>query len=116
MVIRKRYWLYYLPQFVWSPKTNFCRFRRIYDGRKICMGVQQLTTLYLINLILNIALAPLLGRAVARYGERNALVVEYFGLAVVFFAYSGIYLFGWGILIAASLISLIIFFCSCIGS
>ena len=67
------------------------------------MDVQQLTTLYLINLILNIALAPLFGRAVARYGERNALAVEYFGLAVVFFAYGGIYLFGWGILIAASL-------------
>ena len=56
---------------------------------KFGMDVQQLTTLYLINLILNICLAPLIGRAVARYGERNALAVEYLGLALVFFAYGG---------------------------
>ena len=35
--------------------------------------------------------------------ERNALAVEYLGLALVFFAYGGIYLFGWGVLIAAIL-------------
>ena len=39
------------------------------------LDVHQLTTIYLINLMFNIALAPLLGRAVARYGERKALAV-----------------------------------------
>ena len=67
------------------------------------LSVQNLTTLYLINLILNIACAPIIGLAVARYGERKALAVEYIGLALVFFAYGGIYLFGWGVLIAAVL-------------
>ena len=104
MVIRKRYWLYYLLQFLSGARRQiFVVFAGFMMVERFGMDVQQLTTLYLINLILNIALAPLLGRAVARYGERNALVVEYFGLAVVFFAYGGIYLFGWGILIAASL-------------
>ena len=104
MVIRKRYWLYYLLQFLSGARRQiFVVFAGFMMVERFGMDVQQLTTLYLINLILNVALAPLLGRAVARYGERNALVVEYFGLAVVFFAYGGIYLFGWGILIAASL-------------
>jgi len=104
MVIRKRYWLYYLLQFLSGARRQiFVVFAGFMMVERFGMDVQQLTTLYLINLILNIALAPLLGRAVARYGERNALAVEYFGLAVVFFAYGGIYLFGWGILIAASL-------------
>ena len=31
------------------------------------------------------------------------LLIEYLGLALVFFAYGGIYLFGWGVLIAAIL-------------
>ena len=104
MVIRKRYWLYYLLQFLSGARRQiFVVFAGFMMVERFGMDVQQLTTLYLINLILNIALAPLLGRAVARFGERNALAVEYFGLAVVFFAYGGIYLFGWGILIAASL-------------
>ena len=104
MVIRKRYWLYYLLQFMSGARRQiFVVFAGFMMVERFGMDVQQLTTLYLINLILNIALAPLLGRAVARYGERNALAVEYFGLAVVFFAYGGIYLFGWGVLIAAIL-------------
>ena len=104
MVIRKRYWLYYLLQFLSGARRQiFVVFAGFMMVERFGMDVQQLTTLYLINLILNIALAPLLGRAVARFGERNALAVEYVGLAVVFFAYGGIYLFGWGILIAASL-------------
>ena len=104
MVIRKRYWLYYLLQFLSGARRQiFVVFAGFMMVERFGMDVQQLTTLYLINLILNIGLATLLGRAVARYGERNALVLEYFGLALVFFAYGGIYLFGWGILIAASL-------------
>ena len=104
MVIRKRYWLYYLLQFLSGARRQiFVVFAGFMMVERFGMDVQQLTTLYFINLILNIGLAPLMGRAVARYGERNALVLEYFGLALVFFAYGGIYLFGWGILIAASL-------------
>ena len=104
MVLRKRYWLYYLLQFISGARRQiFVVFAGFMMVEKFGMDVQQLTTLYLINLILNICLAPLIGRAVARYGERNALAVEYLGLALVFFAYGGIYLFGWGVLIAAIL-------------
>ena len=48
-------------------------------------------------------LSPLMGHAVARWGERKALLFEYFGLSCVFLAYGGIYLFGWAVLLAAAL-------------
>jgi CBS domain containing-hemolysin-like protein len=41
-------------------------------------------------------IAPMLGRIVARFGERNALMFEYTGLTLVFVAYGGLYLFEWG--------------------
>ena len=104
MVLRKRYWLYYLLQFMSGARRQiFVVFAGFMMVERFGLNVQQLTTIYLINLMFNIALAPLLGRAVARYGERKALTVEYFGLSLVFFAYGGIYLFGWGVFIATLL-------------
>ena len=104
IVLRKRYWLYYLLQFMSGARRQiFVVFAGFMMVERFGLDVQQLTTIYLINLMFNIALAPLLGRAVARYGERKALAVEYFGLSLVFFAYGGIYLFGWGVFIATLL-------------
>ena len=45
----------------------------------------------------------MLGRLVAHWGERRALIVEYVGLMVIFLAYGGVYWLGWGALIAATL-------------
>ena len=104
MVLRKRYWLYYLLQCMSGARRQiFVVFAGFMMVERFGLDVQQLTTIYLINLMFNIALAPLLGRAVARYGERKALAIEYFGLSLVFFAYGGIYLFGWGVFIATLL-------------
>ena len=104
MVLRKRYWLYYLLQFMSGARRQiFVVFAGFMMVERFGLDVQQLTTIYLINLMFNIALAPLLGRAVSRYGERKALAIEYFGLSLVFFAYGGIYLFGWGVFIATLL-------------
>ena len=104
MVLRKRYWLYYLLQFMSGARRQiFVVFAGFMMVERFGLDVQQLTTIYLLNLMFNIALAPLLGRAVARYGERKALAIEYFGLSLVFFAYGGIYLFGWGVFIATLL-------------
>jgi hypothetical protein len=57
----------------------------------------------MINLVANMIFAPLMGGAVARYGERRTLICEYAGLLIVFLAYGGIYMFGWGVLLAATL-------------
>jgi hypothetical protein len=61
------------------------------------------TALFLINFVANMVLAPFMGQAVARFGERNALCFEYVGLIIVFLAYGGIYYFGWGVVLAATL-------------
>jgi hypothetical protein len=48
-------------------------------------------------------LAPMIGRMVARLGERVAMGVEYSGLLMLFLAYAGLYVFGWSVWIAAAL-------------
>ena len=67
------------------------------------MRVDQITSLYLINLVINMAAAPLMGRAVGRFEERKALLFEYLGLMLVFIAYVGIYFLDWGVVLAAAL-------------
>ena len=70
---------------------------------KFGFQVHEVTALYLINLVLNMIVAPLMGRIVGVWGERNALVFEYIGLVCVFLAYGGLYWFGWGVVIASIL-------------
>ncbi len=104
MILRRRYWLYYALQFMAGARRQiFMVFAGFMMVEKFGFDVQELTGLYLINLVLNIGLAPLLGKAVSRFGERRTLIVEYGGLAIVFAAYGGIYWFGWGVVLAAVL-------------
>jgi len=67
------------------------------------LEVHEVTKLYLINLVVNIVFAPMMGRLVHRFGERRALMFEYAGLIIVFLAYGGVYYFGWGVIVAAGL-------------
>ena len=66
-------------------------------------AVHELTALYLINLALNMVLGPFFGKVVAYFGERKTLIFEYAGLALVFLAYGGIYMFGWSVVLAGAL-------------
>ena len=50
--------------------------------KKFGFQVHEVTALYLINLLANIIHAPLMGHAVARWDERNALIFKYVGLLV----------------------------------
>ncbi len=104
LVLRKRYWLYYALQFMAGARRQiFIVFAGFMMVEKFGFEVHELTSLYLINLMINMMAAPLLGKAVARFGERRTLIFEYAGLAIVFAAYGGIYWFGWGVLLAAIL-------------
>lgn len=104
MVLRRRYWLYYALQFMAGARRQiFVVFAGFMMVQKFGFDVHQITTLYLINLMANMVVAPIMGRVVARFGERKALVVEYTGLTLVFLAYGGIYWFGWGVMVAAAL-------------
>jgi len=65
--------------------------------------VYQVTGLFLINFVANIFLAPVIGGLVVKWGERNAMIFEYIWLIFLFLAYTGIYLFDWGVVLAAGL-------------
>ena len=104
LVLRRRYWLYYLLQFMSGARRQiFVVFAAFMMVEKFGFEVHEVTGLMLINYGANIFFAPLMGRAVAKWGERRALVFEYVGLIGVFLAYGGIYMFGWGVVLAASL-------------
>jgi len=104
MVLRRRYWLYYALQFMAGARRQiFVVFAGFMMVEKFGFEVHEVTALFLINLIVNMVAAPMMGRAVFRFGERNTLIFEYVGLALVFLAYGGIYFFGWGVVLAATL-------------
>ena len=104
MVLRRRYWLYYALQFMSGARRQiFVVFAGFMMVEKFGFDVHEVTGLFMINLVANMIFAPLLGRAVARFGERRTLMVEYTGLVMVFSAYGGIYYFGWGVVLASIL-------------
>ena len=104
MVLRRRYWLYYLLQFISGARRQiFVVFAAFMMVERFGFEVHEITILFIINYLANMLFAPLMGRAVAVFGERAALIFEYSGLAFVFFAYGGIFYFGWGVVLAAIL-------------
>ena len=104
MVLRKRYWLYYALQFMSGARRQiFMVFAGFMMVERFGFQVHELTALYMINLVINMAVAPFLGRAVMVFGERRTLTWEYVGLAIVFSMYGGVYWFGWGVVLAAIL-------------
>ncbi|HAV08885.1 MAG TPA: MFS transporter [Rhodobacteraceae bacterium] len=110
-VLRKRYWLYYALQFMAGARRQiFMVFAGFMMVQKFGFDVHEVTALYLVNLVANMIFAPIMGRVVARFGERRALMFEYTGLVGVFLAYGGIYWFGWGVVMAAVLYVLDHFF------
>ena len=103
-VLRRRYWLYYALQFMSGARRQiFVVFAGFMMVELFGLEVHEVTQLYLINLVVNIVFAPMMGRLVHRFGERRALMFEYAGLIVVFLAYGGVYYFGWGVMVAAGL-------------
>lgn len=104
MILRKRYWLYYALTFMAGARRQiFVVFAAFMMVEKFGFEVHEVTALYLINLVINIVIAPLIGKAVSVWGEKRALVVEYIGLTIVFLMYGGLYWFGWGIILASIL-------------
>ena len=89
MVLRKRYWLYYALTFLSGARRQiFVVFAGFLLVQKFGFDVGTITALFLVNAVINIFLAPVIGKAIARFGERRALIFEYLGLIGVFVAYA----------------------------
>ena len=103
-VLRRRYWLYYALQFMSGARRQiFVVFAAFMMVERFGYDVHHITMLYLVTLALSMVATPLFGKVVAVFGERNALSFEYVGLAALFLAYGGIFWFGWGVTLAATL-------------
>jgi hypothetical protein len=89
LVLRSRYWLYYALTFMGGARRQiFVVFAGFLMVEKFGYPVTAITTLFLINCLVNIFLAPMIGRLISRWGERRALTFEYIGLIGVFVAYA----------------------------
>ncbi|MAP12166.1 MAG: MFS transporter [Gammaproteobacteria bacterium] len=89
MLLRKRYWLYYALTFLSGARRQiFVVFAGFLLVQKFGFDVGTITALFLVNAVINIFLAPVIGKAIARFGERRALIFEYLGLIGVFVAYA----------------------------
>ena len=104
LILRRRYWLYYALQFLAGARRQiFVVFAGFMLVERFGLEVHEVTGLFLVTLVANIVCAPLIGQAVARFGERSALMAEYAGLVGVFLLYGGVYAFDWGVEVAAAL-------------
>ena len=80
MVLRKRYWLYYLLTFLSGARRQiFVVFAGFLMVEKFGFTVSQMTLLFLVNGVLTIYLAPRIGRLVSYWGEKRTLTLEYGG-------------------------------------
>ncbi|ACJ30718.1 Conserved hypothetical protein [Shewanella piezotolerans WP3] len=89
IILRKRYWLYYMLTFFSGARRQiFMVFAGFMMVEKFGYSISQITSLFLINYVVNLLFAPAIGRFIGRIGERNALTIEYIGLTLVFVSYA----------------------------
>jgi len=89
MVLRRRYWLFYALTFMAGARRQiFIVFAGFLMVEKFGYAVGEISALFLLNALINIWLAPRIGRLIIRFGERRALVCEYAGLMAVFTGYA----------------------------
>ncbi|MEM1365171.1 MAG: MFS transporter [Pseudomonadota bacterium] len=88
IVLRKRYWLYYALVFMGGARRQiFIVFAALLLIERYGVTLETIAGLFLVNGIVSMLLAPLIGRFITAVGERRALIVEYVGLMVVFTGY-----------------------------
>jgi MFS family permease len=89
MIFRKKYRLYYFLTFMAGARRQiFMAFAVFLMVKKFNFSVQEVTTLFVINNVMNYFLFPLIGKGIIRFGERKILSIEYFSLIFIFVAYA----------------------------
>ncbi len=89
MIFRRKYWLFYLLTFFAGARRQiFIAFAVFLLVKHFQFSIQAVTVLFVFNQAVNIVVAPIVGRAINRFGERSVLSVEYGVLIVVFFSYA----------------------------
>lgn len=89
LILRKRYWLYYALTFMSGARRQiFVVFAAFLMVERFGFSASDVALLLLFNHLINVWLAPRVGRWIGRWGERRALIVEYVGLIAVFSCYA----------------------------
>ncbi len=89
LVLRKRYWLYYLITFIGGARRQiFIVFAVLLMVQKFGYTVSEMTMLFLANAVFTTLIAPRLGRFIEIWGERRSILIEHAGLFAVFAGYA----------------------------
>jgi predicted MFS family arabinose efflux permease len=89
VVLRRQYWLYYTLSFLMGSRRHiFSTFAIFLLVREYGINVQTTATLFLVNNLINTYTLRLVGRMVARLGERLMLSVAFGLLVLVFIGYA----------------------------
>ncbi len=89
MVMRKRYWLFYLLTLLGGARRQiFIVFSAFLLVERFEFGVREMTLFFMLNNAVNWFLNPLIGRAINAVGERRLLVLECLSLGGICLAYT----------------------------
>jgi len=89
LVLRKRYWLYYALTFMGGARRQiFMVFAAFMMVERFGFEIHEVMGLMIANQLVTMFFAPLIGKWIIRFGERNILTIEYIGLVIVFVAYA----------------------------
>jgi predicted MFS family arabinose efflux permease len=89
LILRKRYWLYYVMTFMAGARRQlFFAFGGFLLVKKFGFSVFDTAKLMLVTTLLNTFLAPRLGKLVKIYGERRSIMFENLVLIFVFIGYA----------------------------
>jgi len=89
LIVRKRYWLFYLLTFFSGARRQiFMVFAGFMMVEKFDYSAADIAVLFTVNHLVSLYAAPKIGRWIGRIGERKALTIEYMGLIIVFVGYA----------------------------
>ncbi len=87
--LKKEYWLFYvLTFFAGARRQIFVVFAGFLLVEKFGVDIHNMVILLFVNSILNIFLAPKIGKFISIFGERLTLKFEYLGLIFIFISYA----------------------------
>ncbi len=89
MVLKRQYWLFYVLNFLSGARRQiFVAFAVFMLVEKFKFTVETIAILFIVNNIITYFTAPLIAKAINKYGERVVLSVEYFCLIGIFISYA----------------------------
>ena len=89
MVLKRKYWLFYVLNFLSGARRQvFVVFAVFMLVEKYHFGVKEIALLFIANNVATYFIAPLVGKAINRFGERAVLSVEYISLIAIFLSYA----------------------------